>query len=245
MNREEAKYLLRVYRVDGRDAHDPQFRKALEMLNHDPELARWFAREQALDIRLAAKFRAFPVPSDLKNQLLAARKLAPRPTGWRRPAWFSAAAAVALLIFLGALWLTTRGSRQFEQFRNAMVQASMDMEQHVSVKDLDLANARQWLAEHGGRVEFPLPAGLRDHPKVGCRIVEWRGHKVSLLCFQLNGGQHVDLFVIAEKDLPGLLRSSAPQFAMRGDVTTASWRYDGYLYVMAGQGSKADLERLL
>ena len=245
MNREEAKFILRAYRVDGQDAHDPQFREALAMLNHDRELARWFAREQALDSRIAARFRSFPVPSELKSQLLAARKLAPPPRRWWMPAWISAAAVVALGTALGTLWLTTMGSRRFDQFRNAMAQAALEREHHVSVMNLDLAKARQWLAEHGGRLEFPLPAGLRDQPKVGCRIVEWRGCKVSLLCFQLNGGKHVDLFVIAETDLPGLLRLSTPQFATQGDLTTASWRQEGYLYVMAGQGSKADLERLL
>ncbi|MCI0541761.1 MAG: hypothetical protein L0Z50_41720, partial [Verrucomicrobiales bacterium] len=66
MNREEAKYLLRAYRVSGQDASDPQFREALEMLKIDPELARWFAQEQAVDRKLAEKIGSFPVPTDLK-----------------------------------------------------------------------------------------------------------------------------------------------------------------------------------
>ena len=55
MNNEEAKLILQAYRPGGQDANDPRFREALEQARRDPELARWFANEQALDSRISTK----------------------------------------------------------------------------------------------------------------------------------------------------------------------------------------------
>lgn len=244
MNREEAKYILHAYRPGGQDANDPQFREALELLKYDAELAQWFARELAFDSRIAARFQAVPVPPHLKSRLLAAGKVVSVPSRrWRTPAWFAAAAAVVLLLSAGAFWLVSRGNRPFAEFREAMVQASLDMDPHVSVIDLDLGRARRWLADHGAHGDFSLPAGLRDHSNANCRVLDWRGNKISLLCFHLENGGHADLFVIPEDSVVDLLPSPAPHFARLGDVTTATWRQDGYLYLLAGKDS--DLERLL
>src|SRR6476646_10606351 len=105
MNRDEAKFILRAYHLGGQDADDPQFREALGMARSDPVLAEWFAREQALDTRLSEKVRAFPVPPDLRGQLLAARKVIPLQVWWRRPAWMVAAAACAVLVAAFAVFV--------------------------------------------------------------------------------------------------------------------------------------------
>lgn len=97
MNREEAKHLLSVCRVGDQDAIDPQCREALEVLKIDPELAEWFAREQAMDKRVAEGFASFPVPPDLKSRLLAVRKVVPLTQWRRRPAWLMAPAARVVL----------------------------------------------------------------------------------------------------------------------------------------------------
>jgi hypothetical protein len=66
-----ARQLLSACRVGGQDAGDPRFREALERLNRDRELAKWFAEEQSADRKLAERIRSFPVPPGLKSRLLA------------------------------------------------------------------------------------------------------------------------------------------------------------------------------
>lgn len=246
MNREEAKYILRAFRVGGQDAHDPLFREALELLKLDQELAEWYAQELALDTRLANKIHAFRVPPDLKTQLLAVRKIVRPVAWWRKPAWMAAAAAaVVLLASLASLWLVSKHNHAtLVEFREAMVQASLKSDHHVEAMDLDPQQVQQWLAGRGGNPDFILPAGLRDRSRLGCRVLEWRGQKVSLLCFRLDDDKHVDVFVISESDLSRALRST-PEFAPQGEVMTAAWLRDGKVYLMAGRVAKTELERLL
>ncbi len=98
MNRAAAKFILGAYRPDGRDACHPQFREALAQVKADPELANWFAAEQAFDAGISAKLRAVSVPPDLRWQLLAGQKFSSRPRGWRRVRALGLAAALVVLL---------------------------------------------------------------------------------------------------------------------------------------------------
>src|ERR1051326_1557407 len=98
MNRDEARYILRAYQVGGDDASDPQFREALEMMKLDPELQEWFRQEEALDAVVARKLQSFPVPSDLKSQLLAARKVVDVRHWWKTPCWWKTIAAMLAVL---------------------------------------------------------------------------------------------------------------------------------------------------
>ncbi|MEM6884833.1 MAG: hypothetical protein AAF571_07350, partial [Verrucomicrobiota bacterium] len=69
MDKEEAKLILGCYRPNGKDALDPEMRQALEMAEHDPELAEWFKREQALDGVICQKVGECQVPESLKTSI--------------------------------------------------------------------------------------------------------------------------------------------------------------------------------
>jgi anti-sigma factor RsiW len=245
MNREEAQFILQAYRANGEDAHDPQFAEALALVRNDPELARWFAREQALDAAIAGRIHSVPPPPDLRNQLLLARKvIRPRPW-WRKPAWIAAAAIVALLISAAGLLLLRRsGEAEFASFRGTMIEASLDMRKHIDVMGLDADELKQWLIENRGHPEFVLPRGLADKGIMGCKVLDWRGHRVTLLCLKF-GGKHVDVFVINESDLPGVSLRAAPVFGSESGVTTAAWRREGKIYFLAGNIPESDLKQLL
>src|SRR5215468_10613770 len=150
MNRDEAKYILRVYRSSGEDASDPQFQEALELSRQDPELARWFAEEQALDAQIAGKLRSFPVSPEIKNQLLVARKIIRPVPWWKKPAKLTAIAAVVALAALGTMWVINRersrsAESDFADFRQVMAKASQDMSQHLDVMGLSAEELRQWI----------------------------------------------------------------------------------------------------
>ncbi len=97
MNNLEAKLILQAYRPSGEDSSDPFFREALEQVERDPELKKWFANEMAWDANLRSRFEtALPVPRNLKANLLALQKLE-RPIPW----WLNLArltAATAMIV---------------------------------------------------------------------------------------------------------------------------------------------------
>jgi hypothetical protein len=245
MNREEAQFILQAYRANGADAHDPQFEEALALVRNDPELARWFAREQTLDAAISERLHSVMPPPELRTQLLLARKvIRPRPL-WRKPAWIAAAALVALLISAASLLLLRRnGEAEFASFRGTMIDASLDMRKHLDVMGLDASELKQWLIENHGHPGFVLPHGLADKGIMGCKVLDWHGHRVTLLCLKF-GGKHVDVFVVDESDLPRVSLSATPHFASERGMTTATWRREGKIYFLAGNIPESDLKQLL
>jgi hypothetical protein len=245
MNRQEAQFILHAYRANGEDAHDAQFKEAIELVRNDPELARWFASEQALDAAIAERIHSISPPSRLTTQLLLACKVIPPRPLWRKPAWIAAAALVALLISAASLFLLRRsGETNFASFRERMIEASRDTKRHLDVTGLDGDELEQWLIENRGHPGFVLPPGLADKGIKGCKVLDWRGHRVTLLCLKF-GGKHVDVFVVDEADLPGLSLKVTPVFASDQGMTTAAWRRDGKIYFLAGNIPEFGLKQLL
>jgi hypothetical protein len=245
MNREEAQFILHAYRANGEDAHDPQFEEALALVRDDPELARWFAHEQALDAAIAGRIHSVSPPPHLTTELLLARKVIRRRPWWRKPAWLAAAASVALLISVASVWLLRRnGETDFASFRGTMIEAYLDMSKHIDVMGLDADELKRWLTEHGGDSRFALPPRLAEKGIIGCKVLEWHGYHVTLLCLKF-GGKHVDVFVINESDLPRVSLAATPRFASERGLTTATWRREGKIYFLAGNISESDLKQLL
>lgn len=120
MNNEEAKYILQAYRLNGQDAQDPQFREALEQLKRDPELARWFAEERAIDSRIGAKLKAgIKAPVNLKALLLAQRTMVHPAPWWRQPQWLATAwMAMWDMAVVGVAPGTRRCRRPGRRFRD-------------------------------------------------------------------------------------------------------------------------------
>ena len=108
MSPAEARQVLAAWRDGLGGKPDPEVLEALALAGRDPELAAWWNAQQAFHRGTAAALRAAPPPADLAERILAARKVrpaefSPRP---RASAWLAAAAAVAVLA--GGLWVTYR-----------------------------------------------------------------------------------------------------------------------------------------
>ncbi len=246
MNNQEAQLILQAYRLGGQDAADPQFQEALEQLQRDPDLERWFAQERAIETRIQARLRAAVKPPEhLKANLLAQRKIVRPVVWWRRPAWLAAAAAVALLAAI-ATSLSRRSSElEFAAFRQAMAQHATRLREHVTFMAHDVSKIQQWLKERNIDANFDLPAALRDTPVQGCRVVDWKGQKVTLICFLLNGKEHVDLFVIDRTQFRDFTPSETPQFARADGLTTASWARGEKTYLLASTADESVIRKWL
>jgi hypothetical protein len=246
MKNQEARLILQAYRCGGQDASDPLFAEALEQARRDPELQKWFAEENALDARIQASLQtAIPIPRELKSNLLAQGKIA-RPTPWRwfQPLKLAAAAAVLLLLGLAAFLLLPRKPAQLASFRETMARYSMQQQGHVAYESHDMAKIQQWLQDRGMETNFELPAVLHGGPAQGCRVVDWNGRKATMLCFVLDDGEHMDLFVMDRVGLPNLPEGGAPRFAEANGLKTATWAKDDKVYLLIGNDKKS-LQKLL
>jgi len=247
MNNEEAKLILQAYRPGGQDAHDPRFREALEQAQRDPELARWFANEQALDSRINAKLKtAIAPPANLKSQLLAQRKILRPVAWWRQPVWqLAAAACLALLLTVAAIWLKTARASGFAQYRSEMAEFAGLKLDRLDLMTRDVAEVRRWLVQQNSNGDFVVPAGLDGRPSVGCRLLEWKGRKVSLVCFELQNRQIAHLLVV-DRDAFRNAPAESPVFNQVGEVATVSWSRGNKTYLMASKGgTEQELLKLL
>jgi hypothetical protein len=243
VDKTEAKIILQAYRPNGTDAADPQFAAALELARQDAELGAWFAEQQAFDRAITAKLRTAPVPADLRASILAGRKVVtPPPALWRRPAAWAAAIAAMLMLLLIPFALQHQGKPQFAEFKTDAV-AFLDSLNRLDMTSKDSEAIREWLATHGGQRRFELPGNLARNPSIGCRVFDWKGQKVTLICFNITpkGGKfdEVHLLVLDEKTLRNAPTASTPAFEQKGSWKLASWKADGLTYVLAGSATSS------
>jgi hypothetical protein len=247
MNNEQAKIILSAYRPGGEDAVTPTFTEALEQARRDPDLARWFGEERALDTAIARKLKVAPVPSHLENTILAGRKVIRPAVWWRQPGWLAAAAAVALLLGVGAMLLPSLRAPTLARLQTDAV-GLLDGLDRLDLATNNLASVRAWLASRSAHEDLVVPAGLKAGVPLGCRIFDWQGRKVTLVCFKLDGPGGVageaHLLVVDASALRGAPDGGA-QFAQRGRWATAAWREGAHGYVLATQGDEAKMRQLL
>ncbi len=273
MDNEQAKFILRAYRPGGQDAQDPMFAEALEQARRDPELGRWFAQETALDAAIGERARAIRVPSDLKAAILAGHKII-QPVRWWQRRIHPAAAAATVLLTLGligfmALRTPREGAADFRRFTS-------DITDHLSkgyglilnqsrvlnpgmsyfgstnyrlpFRSASIEDVRGWLGENNGHGDFALPGGLKDSRNLGCSVLEWRGKRVTVVCFQTGPRlprDKVHLVLIRSDDLPDPPAVGAPRFHERGEWSTAEWNDGTHTYVLMAPGDRMALAKNL
>lgn len=245
MDNTEAQFVLQACRPGGQDADDPSVAAALEQARLDPELGAWFAEQQALDAAIAGKLQSFPVPANLKADILAGKKVV-RPVAFRRGRLLVALAAAASLALLASVvfWKAqvANAKPQFASFHTDMGRFLNHIDR-LDFQTDDIDKAKHWLETKGGQGELLLPARLEGQRCVGCRVMDWKGSKVSLVCYYLDKPSpsgatkkqidEIHMLVIdreALQDPP----SSSPQFSKAGKWELASWSDKRYSYILAG-----------
>jgi anti-sigma factor RsiW len=156
------------------------------------------------------------------------------------------AAAVLILFSLAVFWKQPEGRTRFAEYSAEMVSAAVNDANHVDVEKTDMKQVVAWLGEHHGESKFILPVALNgDNGLMGCRVLDWHGQKVSMLCYGLKGSGHVDLFVADAIFFPDAPAADKPQFATSDGMPTASWSHDGKVYLMVAHAGGTDLEKIL
>ncbi|MBA3543977.1 MAG: hypothetical protein H0T83_06020 [Chthoniobacterales bacterium] len=245
MNEQEARLILRAGRPDDQDRNDPEVAAALQVAERSPELARWLAEEQAFDRAMAAHLAATPAPFGLKTRILAQ---ATAPATSRSARWLVGLAGVAALLFLLAqvvdLWHNAApDAAVLPGYASEMV-SFVKLPPRLEMESADLGAIKGWLAQNG-TLTPEVPANLAALQPVGCRVLAYRGHKVSLVCFQRAEGKLAHLFVVDRAALPGLKPGAAPSFDQEGEWTSALWAEGDRAYMIAVQGDEAAVRSYL
>lgn len=252
MNRDEAEKILRRHRPGTPDAADPELAEALALAGSDPELARWLAQQTAQQAAVRQQFRRIPAPAGLQEQILFRHRSRGQNRFWQRQAWLlAAAAAVAVLIGL-PFWLkpgssATSGLALYQRQMAALALRGYGMD---LISD-DPGQIRGYLAQHQAPADYQLPAALQKSVPAGCAIENWRGAKISMLCFRTgrplaNGAQSdLWLFIIDPASVPDAPAGSAPQFTRINRLTAAVWRQNGKLYLLGTTAGESVLRTLL
>ncbi len=246
MDKTEAQFILQAWRPGGHDASDPAFAAALAQVASDPELAAWFEEQRALDAVIAAKLQSFPVPARLKPDILAGRKIV-RPSAFQsRRNLLAMAAAIAALLSLAVWWSPSqRADRHVAAAFQADMGRFLNGIGHLDFHTEDVSKARHWLANNAGHDALRLPPRLEGQPCVGCRVLDWEGSKVSLVCYYLkatgDGGsdgrtqiEELHLLVIDRDRLKDMPAAAAPRFSTQGRWETALWSDGRHAYLLAG-----------
>lgn len=246
MNAAEARLILQSFQPGVGDEHDPQFAEALRLVAADPALARWWEEEQAFDRAMTAQLASWPEPFGLKTRILAHQEeSAPtRRFAWRWIFGLASTLAVLLLIaqFTGLLRpakptnLTAEYTREMTSF--------IRLAPPLAMESNDLGEIKSWLVENA---EPPptVPARLAALRPLGCRVLSFRGHDVTLICFAREGKRLAHLFTVDRAALPQMKPGDKPVFANDNGWMTATWAEADRVYMVTMQGSRAALEQYL
>lgn len=258
MDNEQARFLLSAAHPSGRDADRPEIAEALDHAQRDPELAAWLARERAADLAIMRKLRELEPDPALRARLLAGGRASRRRSrvhrAWRVTlAW----AAVAVVVLGAGSWFAMHPRRDVEpagtQSRPAPLLAwQRDAVAIFSAPDfrLDMQDTRyppleKFLAAHGLPVadEPPFTGGIAS--AVGCKVLDWRGTRVSLACFLSDTGELVHLFVRRRDGLDTAQLGGSALRMQVGDYATATWLQGDRIIMVASRLPAEALERML
>lgn len=245
MDEQEARLILQAYRPGDQDEADPQVAEALKLVEKNPELARWFAEEREFDRAIAAHLASLPAPFGLKTRILAnaATRSSSSKTRWA----VGLAVLAACLFLLAQLVSLVRGSSQaavlLPDYAREMV-SFIRLTPPLELESSDPREINDWLRKR----EVPqgaIPAPLSALDPIGCRVLSFRGHDVTLICFRRSGNRLAHLFMVDRAALPKLKAGAAPLFSAEGEWMTASWAEKDRAYMIAVQGDRETVQRYL
>jgi hypothetical protein len=244
MTHDEAILFLQAHRPGGGDDRDGFFEDALDRVQEDEVLREWFLAQQEFDRAISQTLHGVVAPGGLRERLLAG--LVVVKPGFRVTYinWVALAASIALAIAVALNWRSNPKPADFAAYRDAIVPMVASVKPHLEVLDTDLAALNRALAERGAPEPTLLPRNLSGMKPSGCRVLEWNGHKVSMLCY-LSKGTELDLLVVDGAGFFGGPQGDAPGVGLTRGWTTANWTDGERIYILAAKISPAELQKYL
>ncbi len=246
MDDQEARSILSMHRVGESEIDDAHLQEALRKAEADPELARWWNEEQELDRIIASKLASVHVPAGLRMRLASAVEMRPsaiRPT-WSRGILLAAAAIVALAVLFSSWHGPFQPAASMADYRDEMV-SFIKVAPNLELESSELTRLKDFLANAEAPASFTVPRRLQQYEPLGCRVLRFRGHDVSLVCFKLGGDGLAHLFVTNAQTVRTGGRVSAPVYEAEEGWMTATWTEGDQAYLLTVKGDRAALEKFL
>lgn len=253
MNKQEIQMRLAAARPGDRDESDPAIREAVQCCGSDAELRAWFEREQAVDSCICRCLGSVPAPEGLQARILAGARLARPVVWWQRKPWLAAAAIIAAF-FAVMIWQQISpppaqgGSvATLKDYRDDIAALYARMGEsgiHLDMQHSDVRQVKAWLSEKGAPADAVLRPGLGEARAFGCKIVKWRGHQVSMMCFGKNNDE-AHLFVVSKAAVQGLGGIDPGCIDCVCDYPLVAWQDDRNAYVLVGHTPQSDLKSFL
>lgn len=204
------------------------------------QLPRELAKQQKeFNARVHDELAAIPVPTALRDQILARRKII-RFSTWRKATPLLALAAAVLFIAAGIFyWVQPREDLTISGFRARMAGFAV-REYSMDWNTDDLAVLKQQLSAKGNPAQFTLPPRLAAVPLKGGKSLTWQGKPVSMICFNWTTTEILYLFVVGES----LADPSALQPQTVRTLNTITWQADGKTFMLAGKIPQERLHEL-
>lgn len=247
MDKTQARFLLRCCRSGTTDEQDEAFQEARQSILEDPDLQEWYHREMAFDRECRDKLQQFPVPTDLRANLIAAQR-AQQSQAFRPTRQMVMGIAAALVMTLGALFL-------LGQFLHPAPLTASDFARHAVLADEhgndpiflseNLDAKREWLSRHNAPSEWVLPADLSKATGQGCRTVAVKGNTVTVIGFKLACGNDVTVYVISRQALSQATPPGELVLNEEGRRSVARWCDGKFYYVAVSQVPLNRLKDLL
>lgn len=253
----EARFILSAVRADRLGEPDPRVTEALHLAESDPELREWFAESTRFDQAVASRLQEIAPPEGLRSSILAGIQVSPPVYLRRRSAILLATAAVLMLGVAAAIWMVAPGSGHgtlaqsggtstAAEFREGMIQAYERMKALDYLSE-DPDEILAWLHENGID-DTATPAGeFGEERLVGCKILEWKGRKVSLVCFRSSESAtypDVHFFTVhaeAIEDVAQAFHETAP-----GEIwSTEIWSDGEHVHFVMAKGRHDQPRKLL
>ncbi len=232
------------------------YQKAQELIESDPDLRAEFEAERAYydqheemlaNVRLPESVRA-----TIREKMRAAQAEDSKVLFFPKRA-LAFAAAAAVLIMVGGLIFTQMSSgpevvaqsgAELESLQtfaaDQVAQRALDLDQHSDQPQELIA----WLQGQGAPVSDEPPESLKGMSTMGCKVYDWNGHQVALVCFRTSAAEVVHLFV-ADRDIINV--ASAEQQAGSRRVhgrETLSWLDGEHAFVLVAHDEGQSLTGL-
>lgn len=227
------------------------YAQAQAMIEGNSRLSDWYAREREFFSQQENLLDGVKLSAEARDRILHALKQEASTTSAsadnmvifpRRTVLAWAAAFVLLLAGVTFMF----GLRLGEQRQYAAVQedASFEAFRQFTVDQVDRGfmldyrngsaqNVVNWLAQDRGAVPH-LSENLHGLPTMGCKVIGWNEHKVSLICFEQAKGETIHMFVVdrsAHDPIPGGPPSGIVTVDERA---TRCWQDKKRTYIMVG-----------
>jgi len=120
--------------------------------------------------------------------------------------------------------------RNAESFRNEMAAFMTETWDHALTNtESDVVQLKAWLQQQVGERQLHYPKILEQTPTYGCQVLEWHGHKVTLVCFRANEGVIHVLTLPKSAIRDGLGTERA--VALAGEWSSAIWADRDQVYL--------------